>query len=232
MHHRWHDLCFIHWEVAPQAVQALLPKGLHVDCFEGKTHIGVVAFGLSGVRPWWGPALPHLSAFLELNVRVYCHDGRGNSGICFLSLDCDRMAAVWGARHLWGLPYTHAALARADHGPATHFECRRRGEAQTARFAWQPAGPATVPTPGTLDHFLVDRYRLFVQGKDGVVRHGDVFHPPYEVAPVALTQWSSAPIVWDGLPAPENPPMSALLCRGVEVELFDLQKTDFPHAHP
>lgn len=228
MRHRWHNLCFLHWEIPVETSQALLPEGLFADCFDGKAHVGIVAFGLSGIRPWWSPAIPHLSEFLELNVRLYCHDGAGHAGIYFLSLDCDRAAAVWGARCVWGLPYTHAHIASMNQADATHFRCRRRGEAQAATFAWRPTAPAAVPAPGTLEHFLVDRYRLFVRDKRGVVRHGDVFHPPYEVAPVALDAWSGEPLGWDGLPVPEDAPMSALVCPGVDVEVFALKRLEKP----
>ena len=228
MHHAWHNLCFLHWELAPEKAQALLPAGLFVDCFEGKTYVGIVAFGLSGIRPWWSPAIPHLSKFLELNVRLYCHDGKGNSGIYFLSLDCNRMAAVWGAKCLWGLPYTHAHIAQTMQADATHFACQRKGEAHKATYAWRPTAPVAVPEPGTLEHFLVDRYRLFVQDAKAQVRYGDVFHTPYEVAPVALGAWSGAPLGWDGLPVPEEAPMSVLVCPGVTVEVFALKKLHVP----
>ncbi|NBN95646.1 MAG: hypothetical protein EBV31_08555 [Verrucomicrobia bacterium] len=70
MRQRWDDLFFLHWEYDPAALQARLPNGLTVDCFEGKAHLGVVGFRMNAVRPAFLPALPWLSYFNELNVRT------------------------------------------------------------------------------------------------------------------------------------------------------------------
>jgi uncharacterized protein YqjF (DUF2071 family) len=43
------------------------------------------------------PAVPWLSRFPEINVRIYVLDARGRSGIWFFSLDTARLAAVLAA---------------------------------------------------------------------------------------------------------------------------------------
>ena len=228
LHQAWRDLCFLHWEMPVAAAQALLPEGLAADCFEGKTHIGLVPFAMRGIRPWWCPKLPHFSDFLEMNLRLYCHDRAGRAGVWFISLDCDRAAAVWGARGLWNLNYRHARMDMRSSGNRHHFTCLRRGEKEQACFAWQADAVPAPAAPGTLEHFLVERYRLFVQGRDGVLRCGEVRHAPYAVAPARLDAWSAAPFGWNGLAAPPGPPVSALASPGVAVEVFALKPVENP----
>ena len=98
MRQSWEHLFFLHWRVDPAEVAKLLPAGLTVDTFEGQTYLGVIGFRMSQVRPIGLPALPWLSYFNELNVRVYVRDASGEPGVWFLSLDCDRWPAVRIAR--------------------------------------------------------------------------------------------------------------------------------------
>ncbi|MEL7210825.1 MAG: DUF2071 domain-containing protein, partial [Actinomycetota bacterium] len=36
----WRNLVFIHWPFEPSEVQAVLPKGLAVDTFDGEAWVG------------------------------------------------------------------------------------------------------------------------------------------------------------------------------------------------
>jgi len=93
----WRDLLFAHWPVPVEAVGALLPAGLAVDTFEGQTWLGIVPFRMAGVMRRPLPDLPYVSAFPELNVRVYVTAG-GKPGVWFLSLDATNRQAGMAAR--------------------------------------------------------------------------------------------------------------------------------------
>jgi uncharacterized protein YqjF (DUF2071 family) len=58
MHQNWLHLLFLHWEVPPMELQALLPPRLRLDTFEGKAFIGLVPFTMTGVRPILLPPMP------------------------------------------------------------------------------------------------------------------------------------------------------------------------------
>src|SRR5205807_4139525 len=57
-YHRWHDLLFIHWRLPPSVLRPVVPAGLDIDTWDGDAWLGVVAFDMTGVRPWWSPAVP------------------------------------------------------------------------------------------------------------------------------------------------------------------------------
>src|SRR3954467_6276452 len=107
---RWRSLLFLHWEVPVEAVAALLPPGLSVDTFDGRTYVGVVPFTMRDVSPWWSPSVPGVSNFHELNVRTYVHVG-DRPGVWFFSLEAASSIAVIAARPGWHLPYHRAAMS-------------------------------------------------------------------------------------------------------------------------
>src|ERR1700691_124293 len=121
---RWRNLLFLHWEVPANAVAKLLPQGLSVDTFEGRTYVGVVPFTMRDVSPWWSPSVPGVSNFHELNVRTYVHAG-GRPGVCFHSLDAASAIAVIAARTGWHLPYHRAAMVLDEKGSDVHYTSRR-----------------------------------------------------------------------------------------------------------
>lgn len=218
---RWDDLLFAHWEVDPTEVARRLPAGLEPDTFEGRAHVGVVAFAMRRVRPRGLPWVPWLSNFLELNVRLYVRGPGGRPGVHFLSLDCDRAPAVAIARARYHLPYEHATMARRGGGAAWEFRCRRRGQDDDATYGWRIRGEATPARAGTLDGFLAERYAFFAAGSDGRLRVGEVRHEPYRLAPVELTASSDLPLRWNGL-GPAGGIIHAMASPGVAVRCWNV----------
>jgi uncharacterized protein len=223
---RWEDLLFAHWELPTDAVARRLPRGLEPDTFGGRSHAGVVAFAMRRVRPRGWPALPWISNFLELNVRLYVRGPGGRPGVFFLSLDCDRWPAVAIARARYHLPYFHADLQRGSRSVGRTFHCRRQGEALSAEFAWESEGPARVAETGTLEQFLAERYTFFTEGPRGLMA-GEVRHAPYAVTPARLATWSDLPLRWDGLPG-LGEPCHAMVSPGVDVRCWSLVDADLP----
>jgi uncharacterized protein YqjF (DUF2071 family) len=221
MYQSWNQLFFLHWIVDPTEVAKLLPPGLTVDTFEGKTHLGVVGFRMDRVRPAGLPALPWLSYFNELNVRVYVRDAAGEPGVWFLSLDCDRAPAVRIARAGFGLPYRDAKMSHRAFGDRWTMDCLRAGHAHSARYAWKALTPPAPAEPGTLLFHLAERYNFFAV-RGGRLLRGQVHHAPYALSLAQLTAWSEQPVEWDGFPLAGRAPDHAHCSPGVDVEAFGL----------
>lgn len=222
-HQRWNHLLFAHWPVDPAAVQATLPRGLAVDTFGGTAYLGIVPFAMERVRPAGLPPLPGVSWFLELNLRTYVHDGQGNAGVWFYSLDCNRALAVTLARRFFHLPYFHACIAARRKGDRMHFDCRRRdGASAGGTYVWTPGAEARTAIPESLEFFLVERYLLYAADAAGRLYSGRVHHEPYRVAPAAATELSVEPARQAGFTI-AGAPVSVLSTQPVDVAIFPLQ---------
>jgi len=173
----WRDLLFLHWEVDAAALQALLPRGVEVDTFEGRAYVGVVPFTMDRVSV--GP-LP-IRPFLETNVRTYVRAG-GVPGVWFLSLDAASGFMVWGARTLYALPYFKAEMRCEVTGHAVTYFSRRlqsvRDASLEARWTVLDREPHAA-APGTLEHFLTERYALYGPRRDGGAVRLRVAHAPW-----------------------------------------------------
>lgn len=225
MRQRWAGLLFLHWRVPAEMIAARLPRGLHVDTFDGSAWIGVVPFFMDRIRPVYLPPVPGISWFLELNVRTYVFDDEGNPAVWFFSLDCNQPLAVEIARRFFHLPYEHAEM-RADRSPdRISYQCRRKitGAGQ-AVFNYEPARNTKPAAEGTLEWFLVERYLLISSNPDGGLHHGRVHHPPYRIAPAVCDAWSAEPLVWNGFHLTDRTPDSLLTAEPVDVRVFPLQR--------
>jgi len=174
----WYDLLFAHWPIATSSIRRLVPDGLAIQEFNGTSWIGVVPFRMTGVMRRPLPDLPWVSAFPELNVRLYV-ERDGIPGVYFLSLDAANPLAVWAARRFFHLPYWHSRMqfkASAD-----DFVFRSERRAATVRFSanYRPTSPVRESQPGTLEHFLTERYCLYACSPAGVLYRADVHHHPW-----------------------------------------------------
>jgi uncharacterized protein YqjF (DUF2071 family) len=177
----WHELLFAHWPVETAALRDKVPDPLSLDTFAGEAWLGIVPFRMTNVSPRAFPALPFVSAFPELNVRTYVTlDGK--PGVYFFSLDAANAIAVGVARLLAHLPYYTASMDVVAREDWIHYRSRRTASgAPPAEWTgrYRPVGAPRQPLPGTLEHFLTERYCLYTVDGDGRAHRLDIHHPPW-----------------------------------------------------
>lgn len=229
MRQRWAKLLFLHWAWDAREIQRTLPPGLTVDLHEGQAWVGVVPFFMERVRPRGLPAVPGLSNFLELNVRTYVYDAQGRPGVWFYSLDANHWLAVTIARKFFYLPYQHAAMSATVSGATGEVEFRsRRAETEPeSQFSYRLPGESAVNVakPGTLEFFLVERYRLFAwDAPKGRLFSGRVHHAPYRIAGVPGATWEDGTMELAGFDAEGREPEHRCAARPVDVEIWPLKQ--------
>jgi uncharacterized protein YqjF (DUF2071 family) len=229
---RWNRLLFAHWTVPAAQVQATLPPGLSVDTFASEAYLGLVPFFMQRIRPRGLPPLPGLSWFLEYNLRTYVIDAHGRPGVWFYSLDCNQPLAVAIARRGFHLPYEHADMNATLTGTTCDFTSRRRGREETDRFTWsQPERVGRLAAPGSLEHFLVERYRLFTTDSAGRILSAKVRHAPYRLHDPEVTRWSTHVSTLAGF-ALSGAPVSLLAADTVDVAIYPLRPVAAPLSRP
>ena len=220
---RWRQLLFFHWAVPAEALQEQLPAPLVVDTFQDRAYVGLIALSMPEVRLRWLPSMPALTRLYTLNLRTYVHrDGR-EPGVWFFSLDTTHPLAVIAGRLGWRLPYHLAAVRRQREGRTLAFRSRRLGPGP-AQFSARCRVGATLGAarPGTLEHFLVERYLLYADFGARGLRVGQVHHPPFALYRAAVEALDETMLRAAGLDVPRTEPL-AHYCPGVDAELFGLR---------
>ena len=163
-HCSWHRALFLHFRVEPQFLQPQIPFDL--DLHNGDAYVSLVAFTLRNLRL----NHPHLRILTQplhthafLNVRTYVRVGELR-GVYFLAEWLNnRLATILGPT-LYGLPYRFGKLRYAHDSPNLSGEVLSGLGAALSYNASLPSSPLyQSASPGTLDHFLLERYIAFTK---------------------------------------------------------------------
>jgi uncharacterized protein YqjF (DUF2071 family) len=174
----WDDLLFAHYRVPAEALARHVPQGLEIDQHDGSGWVGVTPFVITGLRLRGTVPLPSISTFPELNVRTYV-TGEDKPGIWFFSLDTSSRLAVEGARRMYKLPYFQARMSvERRSGAIVYASERTDGSGRRFEGRYRPSGETFHAKPGSLEHFLTERYCLYAIDR-GRLHRADIHHPPW-----------------------------------------------------
>lgn len=190
----WDAMTFVHWPVEPERVQALLPKGLQVDVYDGAAWVGLLSFVMANMRPLGlrnptkGGLAPRLkrvvsrvSSTPETNLRTYVRGPDGRDGVWFLTLDIGSGLLAAALRAGAGAPYHKARLTVEHDGETVRYAGSRMG-ARTGYRMEVHRGKRI--TPSDLEIWLTGRWRAYT-------RHlGQWFVTPVEHEPWSLREAS------------------------------------------
>jgi uncharacterized protein YqjF (DUF2071 family) len=152
MRHTWRDLLFAHYRADP----AEIPTSLPVDTFDGSAWLTVTPHRIDGIRLRGLPPLPRVASMLEVSVRTYVTVS-GRPCVLFLRLDTNRRLAAFVARRLFRMDYRVGHLSLRREGEAVRFE------SGDYSVRYRPSGDEFRAEPGTLDHFLAERYAMAIE---------------------------------------------------------------------
>ena len=153
-------------------------------------------------------------------MRTYVCDQEGNKGVWFYSLDSSDLLG-FGERLLYGLRYNFARIERKGSSTDRNLiYSGNRGEIATSRIEanWEEAQSAQS-TPGSLDHFLLERYRFWAR-RAFARRSSSAFvrHIPYQAVRVQNSSYKGGLFASQGFAEPMQEPDLGHYCSGFTVE--------------
>lgn len=225
MHQHWGGLVFLHWPLPVEVVRAKIPAALELDTFDGQAWLGLTPFALWGARPSFLPPMGPLSRSYELNVRTYVRHG-GVSGVWFFSLEASNWLAVLGARLSYRLPYRWAEMEMQDRGGRVRYTSRRKpGQGPPAEFeaTWRYGDPLGRALPGSLEHFLIERYFLYTAIAGRLFR-AQIHHRPWPLRAITLEGLETTLLTAHGLPRPNTCPIAHAQAAPLHVRIWPLRR--------
>jgi uncharacterized protein YqjF (DUF2071 family) len=201
---REEQLLFYNWPVAPRVVADRIPRTLEPDLFEGRAWLTLIPFQMRDLRARWTPPLPGLSAFGEVDCLTYVRPRAGGpGGIWFFRITAATGIGSWLARRLWGLPYVHRPVTLHQDGEWTRCVAGAR-EAPDFDVRYRGVGPVHAAAPGSLAHFLVERFVMYSATPGGTLLAGREARPPRPIQAAEVSVAANRIPALAGLPAPEG----------------------------
>jgi uncharacterized protein YqjF (DUF2071 family) len=211
----WRDVLWLHWPVPAPALRARIPSGLELDRFDGHAFVSIVAFRALRVRP---PLVPRRlgTSFLEVNVRTYVHARGREPGVHVLEIFSNSRLARFALRFAEGLRARDAAMETThDTGLLTWTVEAAKGHLSVE---CQLGGEAGEAEPGTLDHFLLERYYLHAR-RLGTLWTTRIHHEPFDLERARVLELDEDLLPGLGLGARMGDPI-VHYAREVPVEIF------------
>jgi uncharacterized protein YqjF (DUF2071 family) len=72
---------------------------------------------------------------------------------------------------------------------------------------YRPVAAAFEPQPGTLEHFLTERYCLYAADSAGKISRGEIHHPPWQLQVAEAEFTSNTMVSATGLPQTAEKPL-------------------------
>ena len=98
----------------------------------------------------------------------------------------------------------------------------RLGRAESLRYRYRPAYNLAEAEFGSLEFFLLERYRLFAYRR-GLLLTGRVYHAPYRFGKAIVDELDSRLFKLDGFEIPSKPPAHAAYVRRVDVSIYPIR---------
>ena len=214
----WYDLLFAHWPVSRETLRSLIPRPLEIDTLGGEAWLAVTPFHMD--TEFRSVPLPSFR-FPELNCRTYV-SYRGKPGVFFFSLDAGSRLAVWAARSSYKLPYFYSQMKiESEDGKIGYSAVRLKSRAQFVA-TYGPESPVYRSQPGTLEHWLTERYCLYTYSR-GQVYRGEIHHIPWPLQSAACEIRENSIATAAGIELPDTAPVLHF-SRRLEVLIWPLRR--------
>ncbi len=225
---QWRDLAMLSFEIEPEVLRPLVPRGCELDLWQGRALVSVVAFCFLDVRVR-GVPVPFHRRFEEVNLRFYVRraalSGEWRRGVVFVKELVPRRAVAWVAR--WAYSENYVALPMRSRGTGQKpgpiprsiaYEWSRGGAWEG--LALTVRGEPELPEADGEESFVTEHYWGYTRRPDGGTAEYQVEHPRWAVwrAEAAGLRCDAASLYGPGFAAAlGKAPSSAFLAAGSPV---------------
>ncbi len=195
----------------PGKSESLIPKAAGLETYDGNAWIGIIPFRMSGVRLRWTPGIPGLSSFPELNVRNLRRYGWQAWRVVF-SVWKPPMSWLWRWRgdgficHIFEARMSLHPERQHDRIQESSNPRPRAREAGISRQLSSRGPDARRAQPGSIEHFLTERYCLYAESRGRIFR-GEIDHRPWNLQAASAEIGLNTVAASHGIRLPDTKPL-------------------------
>jgi uncharacterized protein YqjF (DUF2071 family) len=179
----------LNYEIDPDVLRPLVPRGVRLDTWEGRTLVSMVGFEFLRTR-LLGVPVPFHRDFDEINLRFYVRRDTADGprrGVVFVKEIVPRPALAAVARLAYGERYVSRPMRHridlADDGvtPAGGVGYSWYDAGSWHRLHARTTGDARLPAAGSQEEFVTEHYWGYAAQRDGGCVEYRVEHPRWNV---------------------------------------------------
>jgi uncharacterized protein YqjF (DUF2071 family) len=224
----WRYLAMFNYEVPPELLVPLVPRGTELDSWQGKVWVSLVGFLFQKTRVR-GISIPFHRNFEEVNLRFYVRREAADGwrrGVVFIKELVPRAAIAFIARTVYNenylaLPMSHAVEKSGEQVRSVAYAWRFRGAENHMKLSVR--GDALPLVDGSEQEFITEHYWGYAAQRDGSAMEYRVEHPRWRVweSSSAQLHCDVARLYGEKYAGPlARPPRSAFLADGSEVKVY------------
>lgn len=230
----WRELLVVNYQIAPAALEPLVPAGTELDLWHGAALVSLVGFQFQNARVlgFW---LPGHRNFPEVNLRFYVRRRTADGwrrGVAFIKELAPRRLVSWVARHWFGENYSTAPMRCQMDIADSRTDCRQlaytwRHAGECYRLAAQAQGPGRLAEPDSLEEFIIEHYWGYSGGPGRQTLEYRVDHPRWLLRAASSVEFQGdvAPLYGERyVDVLTRPPVSAFLADGSAVTVMRGQR--------
>ncbi|EDP97718.1 DUF2071 domain-containing protein [Kordia algicida OT-1] len=179
----WRKLVFFNYTVAPELLEAYVPKGTVLDIWEGKCLVSIVGFMFKNTKVL-GCRMPSLHTFEEVNLRFYVKRKEGNTwkrGTVFIQEIVPKRILSFVANtvyneHYVTLPMSHIWKLTPETLDISYTWHKNNKEQSVSVHAKN--NPKMLPENSEIE-FITEHYFGYTQYNDSKTFEYEVTHPKW-----------------------------------------------------
>jgi uncharacterized protein YqjF (DUF2071 family) len=180
----WENIIMANYEIAPEILESFLPKGVHLDLFDGKCYVSLVGFMFKKTK-LFGVPIPFFGSFEEINLRFYVkridENGLTRRGVVFINETIPYPIVAWMANKLYNEHYTAI--------PTKH-QIDNEGIHQKIKFEWllnkkwnsiyvETSNESEEMKKDTLEQFIYEHYYGYTKIDNHKTEEYKLQHPSW-----------------------------------------------------
>jgi uncharacterized protein YqjF (DUF2071 family) len=214
----------INYEAPPEILAPLVPRGVMLDTFEGRTLVSMVGFLFEDTRVLGVPPPFHRN-FEEVNLRFYVRHTVENEvrrGVVFVKELVPKFLTAWVARNVYNENYEALPMRHeVDPGRRAKYEWRFLNRWHSLEVV--TTGEPYDSQPGSEEEFITEHYWGYTAQRDGGSKQYRVSHPKWKVWRAAAARFDCDVAALYGPqfePYLTAKPSSAFLAEGSDVVVY------------